>query len=371
MKDLFYRVATDDIRGPLIGILKLFFLALSFVYTAIVATSVWLYRNGVLKQHRLDRPVISVGNITVGGTGKTPLVIKIAQICKENKLKPAILTRGYMGRGPGSSSRESDEAAMMREVLGDVPVLAGADRVKNAEEFLGNNQADIFILDDGFQHWRLARDLDIVAVDAVNPFGNGQLLPRGILREPLATLRRAGLLVLTRTDMEQAQVGSIRKRLAMIGCAQPIIETIHRPVRLVDLKTGQSRGLGTLAGLDVCAFCSLGAPAAFTATLRQLGAKIQKAFNFVDHYVYNTKDIRSILEFCRPNQTGIVVTTQKDAVKLADLRDEFRQIKDIEFLALYIELAARDGGGEDTFVRRVLDVATTKNGGKSAAQRQP
>ena len=217
-----------------------------------------------------------MGNITVGGTGKTPLVVKIAQIYKQNKLKPVILTRGYMGRGVAGNNKQSDEAAMMREILPDVPILSGADRIKNAEQFLKNNQADVFILDDGFQHWRLARDLDIVAIDATNPWGNGRLLPRGILREPLAALRRANLLILTKVDLGREQTGLIRKRLAAIGCAQQLIETVHRPARLMDLKTGMSRELETIAGQRVCAVCSLGAPAAFAATLTQLGQKSRK-----------------------------------------------------------------------------------------------
>ena len=266
-----------------------------------------LSKRNFKKQYRLGRPVVSVGNITVGGTGKTPLVVKIAQIYKQNKLKPVILTRGYMGRGAAGNNKQSDEAAMMREILPDVPILSGADRIKNAEQFLKNNQADVFILDDGFQHWRLARDLDIVAIDATNPRGNGRLLPRGILREPLAALRRANLLILTKVDPGREQTGLIRKRLAAIRMrAAKLIETVHRPARLMDLKTGMSRELETIAGQRVCAVCSLGAPAAFAATLTQLGAKIQKAFNFADHYVYNTTDIRGILEHCRRDHIGIV-----------------------------------------------------------------
>ncbi|MBI5024012.1 MAG: tetraacyldisaccharide 4'-kinase [Candidatus Omnitrophica bacterium] len=365
MKDFLYRIVTDDVHGPLAGILKFFLRILSFIYLALVTAAAWLYRSGILKQHHLGRPVVSVGNITVGGTGKTPLVVKIAQIYKENKIKPVILTRGYMGRGIAcdpAQSAQSDEAVMMREILGDVPVISGADRIKNARDFLKNNQADVFILDDGFQQWRLARDLDIVAIDTTNPFGNGCLLPRGILREPLAALRRANLLILTKVDLGREQMDLIRKRLAAIGCTQQLIETVHRPVRLVDLKTGRSREMETIAGQRVCAVCSLGAPAAFAATLTGLGAKIQKAFNFADHYVYNTADIRRILEHCRRDHIGIVITTQKDAVKLADLRDDIRQVEDVEFQSLHIELTVRDGTGENAFFKRILDTSTAKGG---------
>ena len=363
MKNFLYRIVTDDVPGPLAGILKFFLWILSLIYLALVTAVVWLYRSGILKQHRLGRPVVSVGNITVGGTGKTPLVVKIAQIYKENKIKPVILTRGYMGRALRGIARDpalcaqSDEAAMMREILRDVPVISGADRIKNARNFLKNNQADVFILDDGFQQWRLARDLDIVAIDTTNPFGNGCLLPRGILREPLAALRRADLLILTKVDLGREQMDLIRTRLAAIGCVQQLIETVHRPVRLMDLKTGRSRELEIIAGQRVCAVCSLGAPAAFAATLTQLGAKIQKAFNFADHYVYNALDIRGILEYCHRNQIKILVTTQKDAVKLADLKDEFLKARDVQFFSLHVELTVCDGAGENAFFKRILDIS--------------
>jgi len=350
-----YRLVTDTVHGPLIGALRFFLWMFSFLYLFVVTLMAWLYRKEILKQRRLPCRVISVGNITVGGTGKTPLVIKIAQIYKQHKLKPVILTRGYMGRGIGHGGEQSDEAAMMQKILEDIPVLTGADRIKNAENFLKNDQADVFILDDGFQHWRLARDLDIIAIDATNPFGNGHLLPRGILREPLKALLRADLLVLTKADLGEGHLDSIRQRLAATGCAQPLIETVHRPMRLTDLKSGESRELWTIAGQTVCALCSLGAPAAFAATLTQSGAKIQKAFNFADHYVYNTPDIQGVLEYCRRNQVKILVTTQKDAVKLDGLRDEFRQARDVELFALHIELVVRDGAGENVFLKRILD----------------
>ncbi len=357
MKKFLYSVVTDDMRGPIAGVLRFFLGMLSFVYLVAVTAMAWLYQKGILKQHRLGSPVVSVGNITVGGTGKTPLVVLIAQIYKQHKLKPVILTRGYMGRGLGSSNKQSDEAMMMREILGDVPVITGADRIKNAEEFLRNGQADVFILDDGFQHWRLARNLDIVAIDATNPFGNGWLLPRGILREPLTALRRAGLLVLTKVDLGADRVGTIAQRLAALGCAQQLVETVHRPVRLVDLMTGNPRDPVTIAGQKVCILCSLGSPAAFAATVTRLGAKIQKEFNFADHYVYNTTDIRDILVYCRREHVGVVVTTQKDAVKLADLRDEIRRANGVEFQSLHIELTVRDGTGENAFLQRILDLS--------------
>lgn len=354
IKNYFYRVATNQIRGFRAAIVKFFLGLLSYVYGWGITILVWLYQKGILKKHRLKCPVVSVGNITAGGVGKTPLVIKIAQIYQQHNLKPVILTRGYMGKGLWYQHAESDEVLMMRKMLPDVPILVGADRSKNAEEFLKNNQADIFILDDGFQQWRLERNLDVVAIDATNPWGSRHLLPRGILREPLQALRRADLFILTKTDLGHTKVNEIYKLLSDMGCEQSVIETIHHPVALVDLKTEQSADLNIIKGQTICCLCSLGAPATFAATLIQLGAKIQKAFNFADHYVYNTADIQQVIEYCDKNQVGILLTTEKDAVKLEGFRDEFLQAN-VQFFSLHIELMARDEAGENFFLERIRD----------------
>lgn len=354
MRMFFRRVITDQINGGPVLILKAFLRLLSYGYAAGVQAIASMYRTGILRQHRLGRPVVSVGNITVGGVGKTPLVIAIAQMCKKYSLKPVILTRGYMGMGHHPA--QSDEAVMLREVLADVPVLAGADRIKNAEDFLKNNAVDVFILDDGFQHRRLARDMDIVAMDATNPWGNGCLLPRGILREPLTALRRADWLVLTKTDFNEANVGKIRHRLAALGCRQPVVQAVHRPVELVDLNSRARWKPDAIRGKGICCFSSLGSPETFAQTLVRLGAEIQKAFNFTDHHVYNKKDIQQILEYCRTNRIATVVTTHKDAVKLTGFGEEFSRAVDIQFLFLKIEAVLLDGEGKNAFLKRMADL---------------
>ncbi|MBI5149257.1 MAG: tetraacyldisaccharide 4'-kinase [Candidatus Omnitrophica bacterium] len=355
MRQFFYNVVTDRADSIGIKMLQAILLPLSYVYRSGVQLTAALYRKGILKQSHLPRPVISVGNITAGGTGKTPLVARVAQICQGFGMKPVILTRGYMGRGIGSGCEKSDEAAMLGKILPDVPVLPGADRIKSAQAFLGGDQADIFILDDGFQQWRLARDMDIVVIDATDPWGNGKTLPRGILREPLAALRRADWIILTKTDSSRARTAHLRQRFKEIGCTQPVLESVHQPVSVEDLDSGGNYPPEILAGRKVCVLCGLGAPEIFSETLTRLGAEISRAFNFTDHHVYSKTDITSIAQYCKANHVRAVITTQKDAVKLTGWREELREGVDVQLFALNIELVLANGKEKNAFVQRIAD----------------
>lgn len=348
MKRFLYSVVTDQISGGWVDLLKVFLRLLSFFYGAAVRIIYIFYNLGVGRS-RLSAPVISVGNITAGGTGKTPLVEYLARILTEKNLRPVILTRGYMGRGIGRGSLESDEAQMLKKVLADVPVLAGADRLKNAREFAAVHPVDMFILDDGFQHWRLARDLDIVVLDAVNPWGNGFLLPRGVLREPLSALRRADVIVLTKTDLGKANVDRIKSRLQAIGCRALVVDAVHQPVDFVDLRCGESRPLSFVAGKEICSFCSIGDPRSFFQTLENLGARLSKDFAFTDHHQYQARDIQEIVSSCRSGRIAAVVTTQKDAVKL----NPFRQLWDGDPAFLSLRITMKITQGEHDFVERI------------------
>ena len=195
-------------------------------------------------------------------------------------------------------------------------IVVGANRFKMAEDFFKNNKADVFLLDDGFQHQSLWRDLDVVVIDATNPWGNGHLIPRGILREPLSALRRANLLILSKTDTGRDHLPVIKNCLNRKIIHQPIIETIHEPTALVNLKTQTLRDLSFLSEKKICSFCSIGNPDSFEVTLVNLGACLDKNFAFLDHHVYTREDIEGIIRYARENDVDIVVTTQKDAVKL-------------------------------------------------------
>ncbi len=324
MKDYPYRLATDQEAGPPSSrmvqggracFIKFFLKGLSFFYGLGVKAVLCCYEAGLLKRHRLPRPVISVGNITWGGVGKTPLVELIAGYLKEGKLKPVILIRGYM---PEGSSPFSDEAKVLQENLGDIPVVVGRNRWKTAQEALNHHSVDAFILDDGFQHWRIARGLDIVAVDTTNPFGNGHLIPRGILREPLEHLRRAHIFVLTKTDFGRANLENIKLKLRKLNPEALIVESVHQAVGLVDLcDPKRPVDLGLLRAMRVCAFCSIGDPESFKNMLSSLGARVVCLVPFRDHYQYDEKDVRYVVDQGKAQGAVVFVTTPKDAVKLA------------------------------------------------------
>ncbi len=345
-------MATDQVNGPLAGIGKLFLWILSYIYGAVVRIIVFFYKRGVLRRRRLDRPVISVGNLTVGGSGKTPVVMRLAQILREKNFKPVVLTRGYMDKGAASSRRGSDEAVMLKEALPGVPVLVGPNRFQNAQDFLKNQAADIFILDDGFQHWRLARDLDIVILDAVNPWGNGHLLPRGVLREPLSALKRADIIAVTKTNLSgTGTVEEIKARLAVLCPDKMIVWARHQPMGLMDLRSDKVEGLSFLRGKDICSFCGVGDPASFKKILTDLGARVKEHIAFMDHYSYNVQDIRRIGERCRKESIDTIVTTEKDAVKLTPFLEGFDSFGVVRVFYLKIQMVFE--GDEGEFIKRV------------------
>ena len=295
--------------------------------------------------------MISIGNITWGGTGKTPFVEWLVQYLKEKKIKPAVLIRGYMMKSflqnavilrpkaeeshvrnawdssalSGLQNDGSDEASMLQQFFPDVPVLVGRNRIQNAKQALKEHSRDVFVLDDGFQHWKLERDLDIVAIDCMNPFGNGCLIPRGILREPLKSLTRADLFVLTKTDWGKENISLIKKKLHSINPDAPVIETVHRPTALLDLcDPSVKESLEFLNGKTVAAFCGIGQPDSFARLLKSLGADVVVFKAFGDHQLYRQEDVLSLLNFCREKKVQTLVTTQKDAVKLTPFLNLFK-----------------------------------------------
>ena len=320
--------------------MKFILWGLSYIYRLGLEEVKLAYRVGIIRQDRLAQPVISIGNITWGGAGKTPLVEYLARYLKEHKCHPAVLTRGYMGEAQRSSddSGESDEALMLRDNLKDVPVICGKNRIESAQKVPAGYPADVFILDDGFQHWRLKRDLDIAVIDATNPFGNRHLLPRGILREPVSSLKRADVLVLTKTDLAQDRLTELRNALKRINPQALIVQTVHQPLNLEELRRrGSFKDLTSLRNKRVCACCSIADPAAFMTTLRSCGAEIVGTFEFIDHHRYTPQDVDRMVRFCRDHQASVLVTTQKDAVKLTPLLQNAEH--GLEFWSLRIQIS--------------------------------
>ena len=326
MRNFIRRIITGKDHSLAGALLKPFLFVLSLCYQALVVVLCWLFRSGILAPYQASRPVISVGNITAGGVGKTPLVMFIAEYLTGQGLRPVVLTRGYM-----SGCGESDEAVMMAQRLQGVQVIVDPDRIAGIKEALSHARVDAFILDDGFQHWRLRRDLDIVVIDATDPFGNGCLLPAGLLREPLSALKRAGLFVLTKTDFGRHNVADIRRKLERVHPGCMIVETVHAPTALVDAWV-ESGAIGLSQLKDrVAGLCAIGSPDSFEAMLKAQGAQVEGMFVFDDHHVYTDKDIRRVVDFCRDQKIAKVVTTHKDVVKLRVFQKAFQGISLLVF----------------------------------------
>jgi len=290
-------------------------------YSLAVRLRNFLYSKGMLKVHHVDAAVICVGNITVGGTGKTPLVVWLSNSITQNlKLKTqdckcAILTRGYKARAQENKDFE-DEVAILADNCRNAKVIVNPDRVAGAAEAIDNYAAKVLIMDDGFQHRRLARDLDIVTIDATQPLGYGELLPAGLLREPVSSLKRAGAVVITRCDqVTEAQLSELEKKLRAINPDMIIAKSIHAPAYV---KSGYNKEIGIewLKGKKVFAFCGIGNPDAFFNTIKDIGAKLidSKAYN--DHYHYTDASLKEISGQAEESGADLILTTQKDWTKV-------------------------------------------------------
>jgi tetraacyldisaccharide 4'-kinase len=302
-------------RGPIPSLLRAFLLALTPLYRLGLAVRGAAYRTGLRRVRRAPVPVVSVGNLTAGGTGKSPFVVHVVRRLEALVRRPAVVSRGYRAR-PGAAS---DEAEMIRRAAPGVLHVEDPVRLRGAGRAAAEG-ADVVVLDDGFQHRACARDLDIVLVDAGEPFGFGHLLPRGLLREPPAALSRADLLVLTRVDQVSAEeVASLRQRLSGLAPGVPILATRHRPAALRPLGSDDAGDPAALAGRRVLALSGLARPGAFERTLRDLGADVVAAARFPDHHDYAEEDLAATRERARAAGATAIVATTKDAVKLEGL----------------------------------------------------
>jgi len=280
-------------------------------YGAAVAVRNRGYDRGWLRSHSATMPVVSVGNLTLGGTGKTPMVEWLARWFRRRGLRVAILSRGY-----GQVEGLNDEGRVLEENLPDVPHLQNPDRVALAQVAARELGTEIVVLDDGFQHRRLARDLDVVLLDALEPFGLGYLFPRGLLREPFGSLRRAHVVVLSRADLiGAAGRASIRAEIERQAGPRPWVEARHAPLDLIDGE-GASSSLDLVEGKSVAAFCGIGNPEGFRRTLLPLCRDLLDLRVFPDHHPYSAADAGSLAQWASDLRADLVLTTQKDLVKL-------------------------------------------------------
>ncbi|MEQ8209556.1 MAG: tetraacyldisaccharide 4'-kinase [Lacipirellulaceae bacterium] len=262
--------------------------------------------------HQAEVPVVCIGNLTVGGTGKTPMVEWIARQFRKRDVRVAILSRGY-GAEQGA---KNDEALELELALPDVPHLQNPDRVASANVAVEELASQLLLLDDGFQHRRLARDLDIVLLDASEPFGYDHQLPRGTLRESLAGLSRAQVMILSRADMlGSAERQQVRTRALEYAPNATWCEVVHSPAALVSATQGVDP-IGDLSTKRVVAFCGIGNPSGFRHTLKSLACEPVGWHEFPDHHGYTREDVELLAELCRCSDAELLLCTRKDLVKL-------------------------------------------------------
>ncbi len=324
---------TRDIRF-LLGFLK----QLSLLFRAIVQTRLGFYDAGLLPRSHLGCQIISVGNVTVGGTGKTPVVEIFARELQAAGRKVAILSRGYRKKEKSflerlflgdqispprvvsdgnrillDSEMSGDEPYMLASNLPGVVVLVDKDRVKSARYAIKHFGCDMLILDDGFQYQRMQHRHEVVLVDHTNPFGNGHLLPRGILREPARNIRRANFIFITKSDGKSE---ALRRQLSLLNPTAEITECRHHPCYFKNAETGAKMEIGAVAGKQVVVLSGIAAPGGFENSIRGMGAKVLVCERFVDHHRYRQQEILEVVNHAVELGADAILTTEKDAVRL-------------------------------------------------------
>ncbi|MGF1583606.1 MAG: tetraacyldisaccharide 4'-kinase [Gemmataceae bacterium] len=334
MQEYYLCLIRGEQRGLWPWLLRLGLWLLSIPYAIAARARNWLFDAGWKKTHEAPIPVISIGNLTVGGTGKTPCVEYVAKWFRRHDLRVVILSRGY-----GVKEGPNDEALLLEENLPDVPHLQGPDRSELATTAAEELESEVAVLDDGFQHRRLARNLDIVLIDALAPWGYGSVLPRGLLREPLSGLQRASLILVTRSDqVTPEEYNRILTRIQSLAPDKPIVQTTHSPTTLIN-SDQETSPLSRLQETKVAAFCGIGNPQAFRNTLEMLDVELVDFRTFSDHHAYTREDVEDLRRWARNLAMDcVIVTTQKDLVKI-----RLNRIGERQLWALRIELRITEG----------------------------
>jgi len=365
MRNLFEKVQREKKILSFYSILSLFFYIFSVFYWLGYRLRILIYQSGMVKPKKLKAKVISVGNITLGGTGKTPLVIYLVRKLKQKKLKVSILTRGYKRRkkeltelvGENKNrihwTEVGDEPYLLASRLRDVPVMVSKERGISGVCAEKKYQSEVLVLDDGFQHWKLSRDLDIVVIDATNPFGNSRLFPAGILREPLSSLKRADILVLNKAD-QIPNKQSIIRILRTYNQNASIVESMYKVnsiERMFDHSSVDNHSpLGMeeqkAQGKRVLAFSGIGNPFSFEKSLKLLKVEVLRHRKFPDHFFYQRKDILNLEKEAFKLGADFMITTEKDSVRIPMISE----LK-IPIYILKIDLAITKG--EEIFLEKI------------------
>jgi len=353
-------VIFEERRGTIAEFARGSLFLLSKIFQVAVKMRRFLYNVRILRDSTLGVQVIAIGNLTVGGTGKTPVVEKFARELRDQGRNVAILSRGYRSRplplherilnkillradttpprvvSDGrslllDSETAGDEPYMLASNLKDVVVLVDKDRVKAGRYAIEKFGCDTLLLDDGFQYWKLrGRRQDIVLVDCQQPFGNERLLPRGTLREPPSHLARASTIFITKSDGKTAE---LRKRIAELNSTAGIIECVHHPLYLEDVFTGQRHELNVIKGRKVASLSGIAQPESFEHNLVNLGSELVYSKRFADHHRFSQQEVLNAINRSKKRQAEMIITTQKDAVRFPKI-----DRRDLQILFMRVEI---------------------------------
>ena len=365
MKQYFANILNEKIKLHPLHPLSIVLHAISLAYLLIVQARVFFYKTGIFKTNKLSCPVISVGNLTLGGSGKTPVVEYIVRFFVEKGLKPVILSRGYGRDSKASvaivsngdnillkSGEAGDEPYLLAENNPTVPVIVSKDRFLGGKTAISKFNPDVIILDDGFQHLSLARDRNIALINCIKPLENGHIFPAGSLREPISALKRADMILYTHSDE------------APDNCCENLtikqdilkLETIHAFDKIIRINDQKTVPLKELNKKKVLVFCGIGEPDSFIRKIRQLGAKVVHSESFPDHYVYKMDDLQSISEISEKLKADFILTTQKDGVKIKELTP----LLPIWIVRMKIEFIKGKDKGEEKFQETLYSCVMSK-----------
>ena len=354
-QEAYRRIISGQHRGFGVGCLRFLLRGVALIYGFAVRLRNLGYRWKILRSDAVDVPVISVGNMTAGGTGKTPLVIWICNYLQKKGIHSSILTRGYKTR----SGDISDEPALLAKSCDGTSVIINPNRVAGAYKAVSVHQAQAIVMDDGFQHRKLRRELDIVVIDATCPFGYGRVLPAGLLREPISGLARASAVVITRADQVGAEeVNAIERRIRRHAPHIPIAKTAHKLSYAIRYPN-QRIELDELRSRKVYAFCGIGNPEAFFDSLKRNHIDLCGTKTFDDHHAYTAADVERIFADAADRGAAVILCTRKDWVKNALLTPSR---EGIVFAYLAMELDFLEGVDKIT---GLMDALLDKTNGKS------
>ena len=346
MRNFIYSLMTDKRGGwPYIPF-KLIMYIISLFYGAGICVRGLLYKFRIFRSEKVPMKVISVGNLSLGGTGKTPFVISLASILNDElRKRVCVLIRGYGW----------DEQNMLKKKLLDMPIMVGEDRAKSAHKAIRLYGSDTAVMDDGFQHRELARDMNIVLIDSRNPFGNGRLFPRGVLREPIGALRRSDAIVFTKVDRKKIDLDALKRRILSVRRDLVFAESVHRPKFIYDQRSRKELPVTYVGRKRVILLSGIGDPDYFEEIARGLGADIAEHIVYPDHHNYTREDMNNILRRCDERKFDFVLMTEKDEVKIRRMSLSFGKYIPMT-LAIETEITA----GKEQLVDRLRGLYNRK-----------